>query len=715
MTTATVETLQFQAETKQLLDLMIHSLYSNKEIFLRELISNSSDALDRLRFEALTRPELMAGDEKLEIHLEADREKRTVTIHDNGIGMNREEVIANIGTIAKSGTRELVDRLKQGESKETIAELIGQFGVGFYSSFMAAERIVLVTRRAGEEPATRWESTGDGTYQIEEAEKPGRGTSITLFLKPEDRENGLDDFSDRWVISRVVRRYSDFVTYPIILKAEKDPEIEDLAKEKETGEKPKMPLEEKTLNTMKPIWTRPQSDVKPEEYNDFYRHISHDWTEPLKVISFKAEGRIEYQALLFVPAQAPYDLYYVASKVGLQLYVKKIQIMEKCEDLLPHYLRFVRGVVDSPDLALNVSREMLQQDRHIQLIKKGLTKKVLDVFDEMRDKENETYLKFWKEFGRAIKEGVSSDYENKDRLLELLVFESSNDPVKLTTLKDYVARMKEDQKEIFYLPGESRSQVENSPHLEAIKDKGYEVLYLVDSVDELLTQSLHEYGGKRLKSLGKGTVALGNEEEKKQAEEELKAKEEELKPLLDLMQKKLDENVKQVRLTNRLTNSPVCLVGADHDYSPQLEKLLQKGKGGGPKQRRIMELNPKHPILAKLQQRFNADAKDPVIVEYANILFGYGLIAEGGELPDAVGFNRAVAELMTRSIVESTPGAPPAPAAAETAPAPETAKAAPAGPAAAAAEAAPAASEPAPAASEPKIPEIVSAGGSGAE
>ena len=650
MATATVETLQFQAETRQLLDLMIHSLYSNKEIFLRELISNSSDAIDRLRFEALTHPELLEGGEEFQIRLEADRNLRTLTVHDNGIGMSRDEVVANIGTIAKSGTRELVERIKKGESQQSIAELIGQFGVGFYSSFMAAERIVLVTRRAGETAATRWESTGDGTYTVEETEKPGRGTSVTLYLKAEDKENGLDDFSDRWVISRIVRRYSDFVSYPIVLKAEKDPEIEDLAKEKETGEKPVMPLEEKVLNTMKPIWTRPQSEVKPEDYNEFYKHIAHDWTEPLKVISYKAEGRIEYQALLFIPAQAPYDLYYVASKPGLQLYVKRIQILEKCEDLLPQYLRFVRGVVDSPDLALNVSREMLQQDRFITLIRKGLTKKVLDVLTEMKEKEPDTYLKFWGEFGRAIKEGTSSDYENKEKLLELLVFESSNDPEKLTSLKEYVERMKEGQNEIYYLPGESRSQVENSPNLEAFKEKGYEVLYLVDTVDELLTQSLNEYGGKKLKSAGKGTVSLGNEEEKKQTEEELKAKEEQMKPLLEALQKKLDTWVKQVRLTSRLTNSPVCLVGAEHDYSPQLEKLLQKGKGGGPKQRRILELNPKHDILARMSERFEKDAEDPVLEDYAQLLFGYGLIAEGGELPDPVRFNKAVADLMVRGV-----------------------------------------------------------------
>jgi molecular chaperone HtpG len=650
MATATAETMQFQAETKQLLDLMIHSLYSNKEIFLRELISNASDALDRLRFEALTRPELLEQDDKLEIRIDADRQNRTITIHDNGIGMSRDEVINNIGTIAKSGTRELVERIKKGETQQSLAELIGQFGVGFYSSFMAADRVELVTRRAGETEAVRWESTGDGTYTIEPGERAGRGTSITLHLKPEDRENGMDEFSDRWVISRIVRRYSDFVGYPIVLTAEKDPEIEDLAKEKETGEKPKMPMEEKVLNSMKPIWTRSQSEVSQEEYKDFYRHISHDWTEPLKVISFKAEGRIEYQALLFVPTTAPYDLYYVASKPGLHLYVKRVQIMESCEDLLPRYLRFIKGVVDSPDLALNVSREMLQQDRHITLIRKGLTKKLLDTFEEMKQNDFDTYLKFWAEFGRAIKEGLSADYENKEKLLELLLFHSSHEPEKLTTLKDYVSRMKEEQNEIFYLTGESREVVENSPHLEAFKEKGIEVLYMIDTVDELLVQSLNEYGGKKLKSVGKGTISLGNEEEKKQTEEVLKEKEEEMKPLLELLQKKLDTWVKQVRLTNRLTSSPVCMVGAEHDYSPQLERLLQKGKGGGPKQRRILEINPNHDILGKLRARFDQDQNDPVIDDYAQLLFGYGLIAEGSELEDPVRFNKAMSELMTKSL-----------------------------------------------------------------
>lgn len=653
---AAVETHQFQAETKKLLDLMIHSLYSNKEIFLRELISNASDALDRLRFEALTRPELL-GDEKLEIRLDTTKEPRTLTIADNGIGMNREELITNIGTIAKSGTREMVERMEGAESKQAIAEMIGQFGVGFYSSFMAADKVVLVTRRAGEDKAWRWESTGDGTYQLEEAERKGHGTTITLHLKPEDKENGLDDFAERWAIQRVVRRYSDFVTYPIVLKAEND---EDLDK-KVMGEDVTVRMEDKTLNSMKPIWTRPQAEVTADEYKEFYRHIAHDWNEPLKVLSYKAEGRIEYQSLLFIPSEAPYDLYYVASKPALQLYVKRIQIMEKCEDLLPQYLRFVRGVVDSPDLQLNVSREMLQQDRHIAQMKKWLTKKLLESFEEMKANENETYLKFWKHFGRCLKEGTSSDYENKEKLLSLLIFESSADKEKLTSFADYISRMQEGQTEIFYLTGESREVVENSPHLEAFKAKGIEVLFLTDTVDELLVQSLQEVQGKKMKSVEKGTVKLGNEDEQKKVEAELKEKEEHLRPFLDHLQKLLDTHVKQVRLTNRLTSSPVCLVGAEHDYSPQLERLLQKGKGGGPAQRRIVELNPTHPILTRLHGLWHADPKDSRIEDYAQMLLGYGLLAESAEIPDVVRFNRAVADMMTRGIADAPPAPEPAP------------------------------------------------------
>lgn len=648
--TTKAKTLQFKAETKQLLDLMIHSLYTNKEIFLRELISNASDALDRLRFEALTNPDMLAGDEKLEIRLETDKEGRTLTISDNGIGMSREEVITNIGTIAKSGTRELVDKLKQTDSQEAAAQLIGQFGVGFYSAFMVADQVSLVTRRAGEETATYWESDGGGTFKIQDTEKAGRGTSITLHLKPSDSENGLEDFTDSWIVSRVVRRYSDFVSYPISLKQEREETERDEMGQPKPGAKTETVVEEKVLNSMKPIWTRPESEVTAEEYKEFYKHISHDWNDPLRQFSFRAEGRIEYQALLFIPSVAPYDLYYHGYEYGLQLYVRRVMIMDRCEDLLPRYLRFMKGVVDSADLPLNISRQRLQEDRHIGQIRRWLTKKVLETLGKIQEEEPEKYLEFWRGFGRAIKEGIGSDWDNKDKITSLLLFESSHDPEKLTTLAEYVARMAEGQMEIFYLTGESRAVVESSPHLEAFKAKGIEVLLLVDPVDELLVQSLTEYENKRLKSIWKGTVELGSEEEREQQKKALEAKEAEVKDLLEDLQKRLDAHVKHVRLTNRLTDSPVCLVGAEHDYSPQMERLLQKGKGGGPKQRHILELNPDHPILGRLKERFAQNQTDPILDDYAQLLFGYGKIAEGSELEDPVAFNRAMADLMVRAI-----------------------------------------------------------------
>src|SRR5947199_1341924 len=410
MTTNT-ETFQFQAEARQVLDLMIHSLYTQKEIFLRELISNASDALDRLRFEALSRPELIGPDEKLEIWIESDPKARTLTISDNGIGMSREEVVANIGTIAKSCTRELLESLRDKPS-ETLTTLIGQFGVGFYSAFMAADRVTLLTRRAGEEKAVQWESSGDGTFTVTEASKFTRGTSVTLHLKKFEEDAEVDDFTEKRVIERIVKRYSDFVSYPIIYKSHDTKEPD------------------RTLNSMKPIWTRPRSEVKDEEYNEFYKHISHDWNEPLETWSFRAEGRSEYQALLFVPSQAPFDLYYTTGKFGIHLYVRRVLIMEHCEELLPPYLRFIRGVVDSADLPLNVSRQRLQEDVHITQIRKWLVKKVLDSLEDMQTKEPDKYGELWKQFGRVIKEGPGTDFDNREKLVSLAMFESSNDPQK---------------------------------------------------------------------------------------------------------------------------------------------------------------------------------------------------------------------------------------------------------------------------------------------
>ena len=622
---AQVETYQFQAETKQLLDIMIHSLYTTKEIFLRELISNASDALDRLGFESLTNPELTAEDSTKEIRLEVDTNERTLTISDSGIGMSREEVIQHIGTIAKSGTRELREKMREGASTSALEELIGQFGVGFYSAFMVADRVTLVTRRAGEQRATRWESTGDGQYTISDAERPTRGTSITLHLKPVDHENGIEDYTDKWTLSRIVKRHSDYVNYPILFDGE-------------------------ALNSMKPLWGRPASEVSEAEYSEFYKHISHDFSDPLYHFAARAEGLLEYQALIFFPSIAPHDLFYHGFESGLRLYAKGVLIMEQCPDLLPHYLRFLKGLVDSENLALNISRQMLQQDRQIAQIRKWLTKKSLDALQHLFDKEFEKYVELWKQFGRALKEGAATDFDNKDRIVSLLLFESSHDAEKLTTLKDYVGRMPSEQSEIFYLTGESRTVVENSPHLEAFKAKGYEVLYLVDTVDELLVQYLTEFEGKRLKSVGKGTVNLGSEAERAQVEEELKKEQEESAGLLQSIQQHLDEYLKEVRLTNRLTNSPVCLVGGEMDFSPQMERLLQMSGGERPKQKRIMELNPRHEIVRKMRERYAGNADDPKLGKYAELLYGYALLAEGSDLPDPPQFNRLLAELLTETL-----------------------------------------------------------------
>jgi molecular chaperone HtpG len=620
MTTKT-ETFEFQAEARQVLDLMIHSLYTNKEIFLRELISNASDALDRLRFEGLSKPELIGPDDKLEIWIESDPKARTLTITDNGIGMSRDEVIANIGTIAKSGTRELLQTLRDRKSSDMVTTLIGQFGVGFYSAFMVADRVTLLTRRAGEEKATQWESAGDGTFTVVESSKFTRGTSIVLHLKTFEEDAEVQDFTDKWVIEQIVKRYSDFVAYPIIFK---DKEGKEAAK---------------TLNSMKPIWTRPRSEVKDEEYKEFYKHISHDWNEPLLTWSFRAEGRSEYQALLFIPSQAPLDLFYATGKFGLHLYVRRVLIMEHCEELLPGYLRFVRGVVDSADLPLNVSRQRLQEDRHITQIRKWLTKKVLDSLEEIQKNDPPKYIEFWKQFGRVVKEGPSFDFDNKDKLMTLCLFESSADSEKLTTLREYVARMSSDQSSIYYITGPSRRAVENSPHLEAFKQKGYEVLYMVDPVDEMLVQWFPEYEGKKLKSISKGVAEIGRETD-------LKDKEREFAKLTEALQQKLDDRVKEVRLSTRLISSPACLVVSEHDVSPNLEKLLGQVKGETTKQKRIMELNPNHEIIAKMRDR----ADDAMLNDIAEVLYGYALLAEGSELVDPLKFNEAVVRVLAKTV-----------------------------------------------------------------
>jgi molecular chaperone HtpG len=626
---------EFQAEVKQLLDLMVHSLYSNKDIFLRELISNASDALDRRRFEQLT-DEGVRHEGELGIWIEADRENRLLTISDNGIGMSRDEVIANLGTIARSGTKAFMQGLAEAKRAGAASpELIGQFGVGFYSAFMVADELTVVTRRAGAEHAVRWVSTGDG-YTVEDAHRAEAGTTITLKLKPADEEAHLSDYTDEWVIKQIVKRYSDFVAYPVKMKTWED----------EDGGKV---LKESVLNSQKAIWARPKEEVTDEELNEFYRHISHDWHPPLTHVSVRMEGTFEAQGLLFIPETAPFDLFHPEMKRGVQLYVKRVFIMDECKELVPGYLRFVKGVVDAQDLSLNVSREILQKDRQIRVIRKNLVKKVFDTLEEIAKGQPDKYAGFWKGFGQALKEGlVNGESKEQERILELMLAPSTHDASKLTSLADYVARMKDGQDVIYYITGPSLEAVQRSPHLEAFKAKGYEVIFLTDPIDEIWVERGLVFGEKTFRSVGQGEVELGTEEEKKAAEEKREAKEKELKDLLTTLRAHLQDDVKEVRLSSRLTDSPVCLVGETGDLTPQMEKLMKAMGQEVPKTKRILELNPDHAVTAKLEAMFAADPKAEGLKQYAELLYGQALLAEGGVLPDPVRFSTLVTELMVR-------------------------------------------------------------------
>jgi molecular chaperone HtpG len=611
---------EFQTEVRELLDLMIHSLYSHKDIFLRELISNASDALDKVRFEALSRPELTPEGEAA-IRLEVDKEARTLSVHDNGIGMSRDEIVTNIGTIARSGTREFLKAVRdKGQAAAAAPELIGQFGVGFYSSFMVADRLTVVTRRAGESTATRWESSGDG-YTLADAERDTAGTTVTLHLKPKDEEDGLKDYTDEWVLKDVVKRYSDFVSYPVRLQDE-------------------------TLNSMKAIWARGKDEVTEEEHREFYKHISHDWNDPLEHISVHVEGSFEARALLYIPSKAPLDLHHRdGAQRGLQLYVKRIFIMDDWRELLPPYLRFVRGVIASDDLSLNVSREILQKDRQVQAIKKHLVRRILAALKEMKEQRPEKYRTFWMEFGAVLKEGLIAFDDGHDKLLDL-VLAPSTESAEPIALKDYVARMKEGQDAIYYMAATSRDVAERSPHLEAFRARGWEVLFFVDPVDELWLRLPRELEGKSMVPATKGDLQLGSDDEKKRAEDARKESEESLKDVLTVLRAKLQDDVKDVRLSSRLTESPACLVGDAGDLSPQMQELLRRAGQDVPKIKRVLELNPTHPIVTKLRQAHAVDANDPRLALYAELLYGGALLAEGGTLPDPAAFSRRLTELM---------------------------------------------------------------------
>lgn len=635
--TAPLARHEFQAEVKQLLDLMVHSLYSDKDIFLRELISNASDALDKRRFEQLTRTDLADAGE-LAIRLEVDPVARTLSIADGGIGMTRDEVVSHIGTIARSGTKEFLAAVAAAKGKEgdpSAPGLIGQFGVGFYSAFMVADKVVLVTRKLGTDVATRWESTGDGSYLVGDGERAEVGTTITLHLKPADDEHGLHDYTDHHVLARIVKRYSDFVGYPIKLW-------------RPTGEAGK--LEDSTLNSQKAIWDRPKSEVSEQEYKDFYRHISHDWTDPLRSIPVRMEGTFEAYALLYVPARAPFDLYNPEMKRGLQLYVKRVFVMDECKELLPPHLRFVRGVVDAHDLSLNVSREILQKDRQIQLIRKQLVKKVLATLDDLKRDAADDYRTFWNELGPVLKEGLATfDTADQDKLLELVLAPSTRDPAALASLADYVGRMKEGQDKIYFLVG-GKDSVARSPLLEAFTSKGYEVLLFSDPIDEFWLERAPAYQGKELVSIAKGDVPLGTEDERKAAEAALDEQRQTYGELLAKLRAHLQEQVKAVRLSSRLTTSPACVVGDEHDPTPRMLRMLAQMGQAAPKVLPVLEVNPGHALLPRLQAVFAADASDARLELYAKLLLGQAQLAEAGELPDPEGFARALTEVMVRGL-----------------------------------------------------------------
>ncbi|MGX7730708.1 molecular chaperone HtpG [Rhodococcus sp. 2H158] len=643
MTTG-IEQLEFQAETRQLLDLLIHSVYSNKDTFLRELVSNSSDALDKLKLEAFRNKDLQVDTSDLHIEIEVDKEHRTLTVRDNGIGMSRDEVVDLIGTLAKSGTAELRRKLREAQESAAPEELIGQFGVGFYSTFMVADKVSLLTRRAGEHDGTRWESSGESTYTIETVEGAPQGTSVTLHLKPEDTEDHLFDYTAEWKIKEIVKRYSDFIAWPIRMQVERTKPAEG------EGSVAEVIRETETLNSMKALWARSKDDVSAEEYSEFYKHVSHAWDEPLEIVPMKAEGTFEYQALLFIPSQAPFDLFMRERKTGIHLYVKRVFIMDDCEELIPEYLRFVKGVVDAQDLSLNVSREILQQDRQIRAIRRRLTKKVLSTIQDMATTEKEKYRTFWSQFGRVLKEGLLSDFDNRDTLLAVSSFESTHSEDSTTTLAEYVSRMKEGQDEIFYMTGESRQQIESSPHMEAFRAKGFEVLLLTDPVDEMWVGSVPEFEGKPFQSIAKGEVDLGTEDEKKAAEAEREEREKEYADLLSWLGETLDEHVKQVRLSSRLTTSPACLVGDTFAMSPALERMYRASGQPVPHTKRILELNPDHPLVTALRDAHAQRADDPTLGETAELLYGTALLAEGGELDDPAAFARLLADRLARTL-----------------------------------------------------------------
>ncbi len=621
------ERLEFKTELKQLLDLIIHSLYTKKEIFLRELISNAADAIDKVRFESLTNQDVLEGNGDWKIKLIPDETAGTLTIRDNGIGMSREQIVENLGTIAKSGTKAFMESLKAANAKDK-PELIGQFGVGFYASFMVADRVTVVTRTAGKaEEGVKWESEGQGDYTIEQADKPTRGTDVILHLREDAKE-----FLGVWRLKEIVKKYSDFIDHPIVI---------DIEKKKEDVKS----IEEEVINSRQAIWLRSKNEIKPEEYSAFYKQIARDFDEPLKTVHYEAQGMQEFRALMFIPSHRPMDWMMGPEKPsGLDLYVRRVLIQHECEELSPLWMRFVRGVVDSADLPLNVSRETLQHNPMLAKIQSNLVNRVLKTLEEMKTSENETYLKFHKEFGGLLKEGIGSDHGNRERLADLLLFESTKTkPGEYTTLAKYVESMPTDQKEIFFLIGDEREQIENSPYLESFKAKGQEVLLLTETIDEYLASLLRDYKGKQLKAVDKGEM-----EKDPSAEEKLKEAGERLKGALELLKKKLETDVKDVRLSSRLKESAAILVADDWGMTAHMERLMERmGRGAEmPDSKRVLELNPDHPVVAAIQKMAEKDVLDPRIESYGRLLLDQATIAEGSKIKDPAGFAKRVNALI---------------------------------------------------------------------
>ena len=636
------ETRQFKTEIQQLLNIIINSLYSHKDIFLRELISNASDAIDKLRFKSQTEPDILGDDAEFKIRIIADNDKNTLEVSDNGIGMSYDEVLENIGTIAKSGTADFLKALEQSKTRENVLtpELIGQFGVGFYSSFIVAEKVELITRAAGSDKAVRWESTGDGSFSIEETVKDSRGTRVILHLKKTEKDE--ENFTEEWTIRNIIKKHSDFVAYPVVMDVEKDEPIPEKEQVLDKDNKPvsatrKVRLEE-TLNSMKALWARDKKDVSDEEYKEFYKHLSHDWNDPLTHIHLRLEGTTEYTMLLYIPSKAPFDMFHYERKHGIQLYCKRVFIMDSCKELLPEYLRFVKGVVDAPDLNLNVSREILQQDRLVKNIRKNVIKKILELLAGM---DKEQYEKFYAEFGSVVKEGLHTDFENKDKIADLLRYKTSKSGDKFVSLQDYVSNMKAEQKEIYYITGDNLSTLINSPHLESLKEKDYEVLLMTDPVDEWVTMSLTEYKEKKLRSAEKGELELDKADDKKK---------DEYTALFDCIKSNLESKIKEVKQSSRLKESLSCLSGDDYDMSAYMEKLLKASGQKAPEVRRVLELNVNHPVLPKIKALFEKDKDSEKLKDYSSLLLDMAVIGEGGKVENPSQFSKMVGELMSEAL-----------------------------------------------------------------